>query len=156
MISVLRFRCSPTRLPLMMRVMGVGLGLALSSIACGGNKPEGADPIIPSDVVQAYVARLSAGDRDKAAHLLTATERANGGSPIGTGRITRFGMRPPTPVEDKMSNGRRVADAVSIWIDFTRVDETDITLVNGRASWNFILVKERPGDPWLIDDQGLG
>ena len=75
---------------------------------------------------------------------------------MGSGSILDFRMHTPTPITSKMSNGRHVADAVSIWTDFTRKGDKDPTLVNGPASWDFIVVKETPDGPWRIDDQGLG
>ena len=132
--------------------MLVGLGL----LGCGGSKGEGATPEAPQDVVQAYVDRLSAGQPDEARVFLTETAQSNGGAPIGSGRISDFRMREPTAMPSKSSNGRAVADAVTIWTDFTRSGESDPTLNNGPASWAFILVKEQPDSQWKIDDQGLG
>lgn len=135
-------------------VVGV-IGMSAAS-GCGDPPPEGADPTThPQYVVQAYINRLTNGDREGAAELMTEIGRRNGGSPIGTGRIEGFGITAPRPIPNH-HNGRTVFKAVTERITFTRVGETSLTLNNGPAQWDFIIVQEHEGDPWLIDDQGNG
>jgi hypothetical protein len=147
---------SPRTVPLpAVLVAAAEMFAAAAAAGCGGTKPEGADPGSPRNVVQDYPDRLSSGDRTGAAELLTrrATERWR------TNRLRRhswFLHAARVPVSVSMSNGRHDAQAVSIWTDFTRVGETDPTLTDSHAMWDFTLVKENPGDPWRIDDQGLG
>ena len=131
------------------------LGISAAS-GCGDPPPEGADPTThPQYVVQAYINRLTNGDREGAAELMTDIGRRNGASPLDTGRIEGFGLTAPRPIPNH-HNGRTVFKAVTERITFTRVGETNLTLNNGPAQWDFIIVQEHEGDPWLIDDQGTG
>lgn len=147
---------SRTRSVVRTTILALAFSVGGWTSGCGSSPKEGATPTSALDVAQSYVARLSVGDEHGAQKLLTSIELRNGGSPIVTGRMIDVTFRSPKPVRPSSSNGRVVADAVSVWIDFRRVDETDPTLVNGPASWDFIIVKEKPDGPWRIDDQGLG
>jgi hypothetical protein len=47
-----------------------------------------------------------------------------------------------------------LADAAVLWAEFDIQFFREQSMVNGRHSWNYILIKQTPDGPWLIHDWG--
>jgi hypothetical protein len=66
-------------------------------------------------------------------------------------------MKSPTIRPEDIANKKRlpgVYDIYVVWVEFDIEFEREQSMTNGRHSWNYILIKESPKGPWLIDDWG--
>jgi hypothetical protein len=137
------------------------LALVLAASACGGEEPRAAllpAGAPPAQVVRAYVGALDRGDRDALRELSTEhyADRAAGWLPNLEGIRLLRAERVLLDV-DGVGSSRRHPEVVHVLVQLD-LDLADPAAsgfaTDGPTPWGYILVRDAPGDPWRIDDEG--
>jgi hypothetical protein len=118
----------------------------------------------PAEVVREFVAAAATGRRalvrslstgrhwqelsGQADHLLNNPTRVSD-LRIRTVRILRPGAREVPP-------GIRAAHIASVTVSFVARQARVITRPDGLQAWGYYLVRDAAGEPWRVDDEGLG
>ena len=121
-------------------------------------------PVPPADaephtVVRAYLDALDAHDLDTAGALLTPEYRRQVGRTSGNWFANLRSVRQVrlAPAEDARSGygvGSRYRHAVRVPATLDLRLFFDQPAGDGPMTWGFVLVKNQPGDPWRIADEG--
>ena len=131
---------------------------AIALTGCGGGAPAPSASDTPREVVQAFITALDRHDTDRAVALLTPLQRewVNGWL---TNVVSIRDVTIGTPLDrsgTNLASAERHRFVLDVPVEFTLQQKREVSMVNGRTVWGYVLVRDRETDPWLIDDQGTG
>lgn len=115
----------------------------------------------PQTVVRAWVDAVNAGD-EAAGRVLSTPVFAGADRDAGEAGwfanvlgIRDLQVGAPSPVTGLASN-ERFAQVVLVPVAFTLEQKRELAFRDGPVQWGFVLVRDRAGQRWRINEQGLG
>ena len=115
----------------------------------------------PQTVVRAWIDAVNAGD-EAAGRVLSTPVFADADRDAGDAgwfanvlRISDLQVGEPVPVTGLASN-ERFAQVVAVPVAFVLEQKRERSFRDGPVQWGFVLVRDRDGQRWRINEQGLG
>lgn len=115
----------------------------------------------PQTVVRAWIDAVNAGD-EAAGRVLSTPVFAGADRDAGDAgwfanvlRISDLQVGEPVPVTGLASN-ERFAQVVAVPVAFDLEQKRERAFRDGPVQWGFVLVRQRDGQRWRINEQGLG
>lgn len=137
------------------------IAVALLLSGCAGDGPRIAIPpanASPHEVIAAYVKAINEGDKE-AGRVLSAPgwsgDSAND-SWFDGGHITNLTMEPPVPAEEFDDAGRPYREAQYVAVRFDLKQRISLSMPDGPTNWSWTVVRNRPDQPWRINNGGTG
>jgi hypothetical protein len=113
----------------------------------------------PQRVVAAYVAALDAHDLRTARALMTPRFREDVGRQVDSwfsNVVTMRRLRIGRPLRDRhLASARRHRFVLYLGVEFDLQQGRELSMRNGPAVWGYVLVRDRPGARWLVDEDGV-
>ena len=140
---------------------GLVAATVIALAGCSGGAPAPSASDTPQVVVQEFIAALDGHDADRALALLTPLQRERVANAADSWLTNVEGLRDVSIGMPRDESGTSLASAtryrfvVRVPVDFTLQQKREVSMVNGRTVWGYVLVRNAQTDPWLIDDQGV-
>ncbi|MFF4776798.1 DUF4829 domain-containing protein [Microtetraspora fusca] len=145
----------------------VGLVLAALGVVlvagCQNGEKKAALPAgtSPQRVVAAYIDAINAHDREAGRRLSTQRfaeqEEKVVDSLFDDAKLSDVEIEAPQPEPGYQSpDGKRYREAVNVPVSFTLWHGDESSMPNGPTTWGYILVRASAGQPWRINDAGVG
>ncbi|TQS30256.1 DUF4829 domain-containing protein [Microbispora sp. KK1-11] len=115
----------------------------------------------PQRVVAAYIDAINAHDRQLGRQLSTQRfaeqEEKVVDSLFDDAKLSDVEIEAPQTESDYESpDGKRYQEAVNVPVSFTLWHGDESSMPNGPTVWGYILVRAGAGQPWRINDAGVG
>lgn len=143
--------------PLVALLLATGCGTQTAVITTAPLPPASAPPEV---VVRRWLDAVNAGDEAAGRALSTprfadAEAATTDGWFANTLSITDVRTAPATPITGLQSN-RDHRQVTYVRVALMLEQKKEVSFRDGPLEWGFVLVRDRPGERWRINEQGLG
>lgn len=143
--------------PVLALLAAAGCGSPTAATTSAAPPPVSATPQV---VVQRWLAAVDAGDEATGRVLSTprfadAEASSEDGWFANTLSITDVRTAPATPITGLQSN-RDHRQVVYVRVALRIEQKHEVSFRDGPLEWGFVLVRDRAGERWRINEQGLG